>query len=255
MNERPLVLCIGGHDPTGGAGIQADIETVNALGARALTLVSALTAQNTSNVQAVWPTPTDSFVQQFDFLVEDISPVAVKIGLIGSTAQIGLIAQRLPTIQGPVVLDPVLAAGGGFELGDDGITRAIRDDLLPLTSLITPNRAEARRLSGIDDPHAAAVALLDAGAAAVLVTGADEAGDAVVCNRLYTGGDQPLTFEWPRLPHVYHGSGCTLASACATLMARGTALADAVAAAQEFVWKSLEAAENPGQGQRLPRRI
>lgn len=255
MKQRPTVLCIGGHDPTGGAGIQADIETVNALGARALTLVTALTAQNTSNIKAIHATPKDDFSQQLETLIDDIAPNAIKIGLIGSVEQVTSIAKQLPPTPVPVVLDPVLAAGGGFDFERDGLVAAIRNMLLPLTTLITPNRAEARRLSGLDNTDAAADALLDTGAGAVLITGADEAEGPKVHNRLYSAGADPLEFEWPLLPHVYHGSGCTLASACATLLALGTPLTDAVSRAQDFVFKSLEAAERPGRGQHLPRRI
>lgn len=255
MNERPSVLCIGGHDPTGGAGIQADIETVSALGARALTLVTALTAQSTRNVEAVTPTAAHDFSRQFDTLIADIAPDAVKIGLIGNPRQAALITEHLRSNEGPVVLDPVLAAGGGFAFAGDEVTTAIRRDLLPLATLVTPNRAEARRLSGRQDPDDAARSLLDAGAAAVLVTGADEADGASVSNRLYTADGPPVDYAWPRLPHTYHGSGCTLASACATLLAQGRPLPDAVAAAQDFVWQALKAADRPGHGQHLPRRL
>lgn len=257
MNRHPIVLCIGGHDPTGGAGIQADIETVNALGGRAVSLVTALTAQDSHNVSAVLPTPVSAFSQQFDTLVDDIAPDAVKIGLLGSIEQIADLAARLTALSLPVILDPVLAAGGGYAMDRNGLSAAIRVQLLPITTLLTPNRAEARRLAGRQTTAASAWALLEAGAQAVLVTGADEAaeqGEAEVVNRLYRGGTPPTDFAWPRLPHRYHGSGCTLASACATYLASGRQLDEAVAAAQAFVARALEQAEAAGRGQLLPRR-
>jgi hydroxymethylpyrimidine/phosphomethylpyrimidine kinase len=254
MDEIPIVLCVGGHDPTGGAGIQADIETVTALGGRALTLVTALTAQDSRNVQAVWPTAGAAFSVQLDTLLSDISPTAVKIGLIGSADLVDVLAERLTGFAGPVVVDPVLAAGGGFQLAHDDLLAAIRERLLPYATLITPNRAEARRLARLEDPDASASALLDAGAGAVLLTGADEAADDRVVNRLFTPAVAPQTFEWPRLDGVFHGSGCTLASACAIQLARDQPLHDAVAAAQAFTHRALRCAVRPGRGQALPHR-
>lgn len=254
MKQRPIVLCIGGHDPTGGAGIQADIETVTALGGRATTLVTALTAQDTHNVAARWPTPAPAFAKQFDQLVADIDTAAIKIGMPGDAALVVELARRLRDVGGPVVLDPVLAAGGGFDLADQRLVDVVREQLLPRCTLVTPNRAEARRLSGCNDSDAAVEALLDAGAGAVLLTGADEAvGDRVI-NRLSTTGRQ-RDYSWRRLPGGYHGSGCTLASACATLLAHGRALDDAVGDAQSFTHRALERAIVAGRGQRLPERL
>lgn len=255
MHTPSAVLFIGGHDPTGGAGIQADIETAGLLDMRALSLVTALTAQDTRNVAAIWPTPVDALLQQFDTLLGDIRPSAIKIGLLGNPMQIEPLAERLAHLRCPLVLDPVLAAGGGFDLdGGDRLADAIRSQLLPLTTLLTPNRNEARRLAGEQDADRAAMSLLAAGSGAVLLTGADEANGARVSNRLFQADGTLLEFDWPRLPQQYHGSGCTLASACATLLAKGIPLAKAVADAQDFTWKTLDRAEAVGQGQWLPRR-
>lgn len=254
MQQAPLILCIGGHDPTGGAGIQADIESVTAVGGQALTLVTGLTAQNTHDISAVLPTPVDFFAAQADALLRDIHPDAVKIGLIGSVPLVGVVRGLLEGYRGPVVLDPVLAAGGGFDLDGNGLTAAISGQLLPLATLVTPNRAEARRLSGSDDMEQAARMLLQAGAGAALITGADEAQGDQVSNLLFTSLGEPVAFSWPRLPHRYHGSGCTLASACATRLALGDDLHAAVERAQQFTWKALQRAVRPGGGQWLPRR-
>ena len=254
MKHSPVILCVGGQDPTGGAGIQADIETVAALGGRALTLITALTAQDTHNIRGILPTPADFFARQLDALLDDIQPDAVKIGLIGSASLVPVLHAALHCFPGPVVLDPVLAAGGGFDLAGPDVIAALRERLLPCAALVTPNRAEVRRLSGCDDPTQAAHALLRCGAGAVLLTGADEADGEEVHNTLFSGHGETRPFSWPRLGHHYHGSGCTLASACATRLACGDDLTDAVTEAQAFTWKTLEAASRIGAGQRLPRR-
>ncbi|MCB1791856.1 MAG: hydroxymethylpyrimidine/phosphomethylpyrimidine kinase [Gammaproteobacteria bacterium] len=255
MHNRPAVLFIGGHDPTGGAGIQADIETAAAHGVHAMSLVTALTAQDTRDVATTWPTPVDALLRQFDVLLGDMSPAAVKLGLLGDGPQVDALAARLRNLRCPLVLDPVLAAGGGFDLDRGGLVAAVREHLLPLTTLVTPNRAEARRLSGLDDADDAASALLAAGTAAVLLTGADEAEGGQVRNRLFRADTATRDYDWPRLPHAYHGSGCTLASACAVRLAQGHPIDEAVAMAQQFTWRALQNAHAPGHGQWLPWRV
>ena len=254
MKRPPRILCIGGHDPTGGAGIQADIETVTALGCRALTLVTALTAQDTRNIVAIRPTPAEFFTLQFETLLHDIRPDAIKIGLVGSNDLVAAIRGQLQVFDGPIVLDPVLAAGGGFDLDRTDLAGAICAHLLPLCTLATPNMAEARRLAGCEDIDQAAQAMLQTGIGAVLVTGADEAGGDQVTNQLFRTGDKPQVFTWPRLPNRYHGSGCTLASACAARLALGDDPASAAAAAQAFTWRALDRAAKVGADQWLPRR-
>lgn len=254
MKSMPRILCIGGHDPSGGAGLQADIETVAALGGQAVTLLTALTAQDTHDIRSVLPTPPGFFSTQAATLLDDIHPDAVKIGLIGSEALLPVLRGLLERCEGPVVIDPVLAAGGGHDLDSGALARLIREQLVPLSTLVTPNRAEARRLAGLDDPERAAAELLRNGAGAVLLTGADEARGGTVENRLFSARGGVRSFSWPRLPGHYHGSGCTLASACATRLALGDGLADAVERAQAFTWRALERATRPGGGQWLPRR-
>jgi len=257
MDERPGVLCIGGHDPTGGAGIQADVETLSALGVRAFTLVTCLTAQDTRNVAAVLPTPATDFRRQYDTLMADVRPEAIKIGLLGSVEIAGLLGEWLIDFAGPIVLDPVLRAGGGEPLAGEALQRCLLEGLVPRSTLLTPNRAELTQLSRCVETQAAAQSLLEIGANGVLVTGADAAAAQhhdQVSNTLYTSHGAPQTWNWPRLPHVYHGSGCTLASACAAGLALGKPLTDAVAYAQDFTWKALVQAGRPGTGQHLPYR-
>lgn len=254
--QRPVVLCLGGHDPVGGAGIQADIETVAALGGHAVTALTCLTVQDSRDVRTLHPVTAALFRDQAEAVLGDMAVSAIKIGLIGDDALVPAIAELLrrhPDI--PVVLDPVLAAGGGAALAKDALVAAVSGQLLPLTELITPNLAEARRLSGQHSPDACATALLAEGAAAVLLTGTDEVEDEQqVINRLYRPGQPDQHWHWPRLPHSYHGSGCTLASACATQLALGHALFDAVAEAQAFTHRALHDGWRPGHGQHLPWR-
>ena len=255
MKTYPCILCIGGLDPSGGAGIQADIETVSALGGRALTLVTALTAQDSHDITAVQTVSTRFFSAQLELLMRDMRPDAIKIGLLGSVDLIPVVRDLLQGFEGPVVLDPVLATGGGFDLDTGDLGQAMLDQLVPLTGLITPNRSEARRLGGHPDTDQAVQKILQAGANAILLTGADEASGDQVTNRLFRADTPPRSFNWPRLPHRYHGSGCTLASACATRLALGDGLTEAVETAQHFTLDALRRADRPGGGQWLPRRL
>jgi hydroxymethylpyrimidine/phosphomethylpyrimidine kinase len=257
MDPRPSVLCIGGHDPTGGAGLQADIETLTALGVRAYTLVTCLTEQDTNNVHGLWPTPERAFRRQRDRLLSDVQPQAIKVGLLGSEAVATAVAELLDRYEGPVVVDPVLRAGGGRSLGSDPLRDLMLEALLTHSTLATPNRAELVQLAGVDDLDDAARRLLQHGLEALLVTGADDVDPAhsdQVTHVLHRPYQAPLEWNWLRLPHVYHGSGCTLASACAAGLASGLELIEAVERAQQFTWGALDAAEHPGQGQHLPNR-
>lgn len=254
--HRAIVLCLGGHDPVGGAGIQADIETVAALGGQAATAITCLTVQDSRDVRRLQPVAPDLLREQAEAVLGDLPVAAVKIGLIGDAALVPVLAdllRRHPDL--PVVLDPVLAAGGGSNLAGSTLQQALVSELLPLADLLTPNLAEAQRLTGQADADGCAAALLTAGGGAVLLTGADSAGTATeVINRLYRPGQRAEYWHWPRLPHSYHGSGCTLAAACACLLAQGRDLADAVAAAQRFTATALQAGWRPGHGQYLPWR-
>jgi len=253
MATSPVILLIGGHDPSGGAGLQADLETVAAHACQAVSLVTCLTAQDTRNVRKLYPQPAANFRRQLEVLLSDINPVMLKIGLLGEARLASVLADCLQQLDTPVVLDPVLAAGGGTDLASAALLEVIRERLLPRTRLLTPNRAEARRLSGSENAESAAQALLQTGCQQVLLTGADEAEAGQVRNSLFNA-DGRVDYDWPSLPHVYHGSGCTLASACACQLALGLAPAEAVRAAQQFTWDALRRANRPGKGQHIPNR-
>lgn len=254
-SNRPVVLCFSGHDPSGGAGIQADIEVLISHRCHAATVITALTEQDTQNVRKVIPQTVTDFNAQALAILNDLPVKVIKIGLIGSV-EIALVLQEIlqsyPNI--PVVLDPVLAAGGGASVSNESLRQAIVERLLPLTFIATPNSKEARQLAQLDDLNACGKALLKLGCQNVLITGAHEETRAVR-NQLFRPELNTETFTWERLPHSYHGSGCTLASSIAALLAHDLDCFVAVNEAQEYTWNSLNKAYQSGQGQRNPNRF
>jgi hydroxymethylpyrimidine/phosphomethylpyrimidine kinase len=256
LAEKPVVVVFAGHDPTGGAGVQADIEAIASLGCHAATVVTALTVQDTRNVHRFECVTPALITAQAEALLKDIPPAAFKLGMIGSAENahaIAAILEKYPAV--PVVIDPVLAAGGGSELGGSALHDALRNALFPLASLITPNGPEARTLAAdADTLSACAQALLGTGCRHVLITGGHEQGQEVI-SRLYATHREIARHAWPRLPGEFHGSGCTLASAIAALLARGADMASAVDEALAYTWHALGSARSPGHGQKIPDRL
>jgi hydroxymethylpyrimidine/phosphomethylpyrimidine kinase len=258
----PIVLVFAASDPSGGAGLQADIMTLSSMGCHPLSVVTAVTIQDTTGVDDVSPIDAEWVADQARCVLEDMPVAAFKIGVLGSVETIAAIAEVVsdyPEI--PLVLDPVLASGRGDELASEEMVIALRELLVPQTTIITPNSLEARRLAidennDDDDPDMAECArrLIASGCEYVLVTGTHENTPQVV-NILY-GQDGILRSDsWQRLPGSYHGSGCTLASAIAATIANGLAIGDAVKDAQEYTWQTLKAAFRPGMGQYIPDRL
>jgi hydroxymethylpyrimidine/phosphomethylpyrimidine kinase len=243
----PNVLSIAGSDPSGGAGIQADLKTFAALGCYGMTVITALTAQNTQRVLRVHLPPADFVAAQIDAIFDDIDVHAVKIGMLGSGAIARVVADRLDAKPFPIVLDPVLVATSGDRLAAPDLVDTLRDELLPLATLITPNLAEAARLAGrsvprdIDAMRHIAERLHALGARAVLVKGGHLTG-AEATDVLFDGKSHRV-FASARIdtPGETHGTGCTLASAIAAHLAKGLALGDAVAAAKTYVTEALRA--------------
>ena len=250
----PNVLCCSGHDPTGGAGIQADIEAVAAQGAHALTLITALTVQDTFNVRQVEAVSPALLAQQSAVLLADCQIAAIKIGLLGAPEQLPVLAELIRRSQRPVVLDPILRAGGGTELVAGDIAVQMRQLLFPLCTVLTPNAAEARRWTGEADLDAAGKALLADGVQHVLITGGDEPGE-MACNRWYSAGGLMRVFEQPRLPGTFHGAGCTLAAALSARLGLGESIETALLNAQCYVHETLRQARAIGGGRWLPRRL
>ena len=262
----PTVLTFAGSDPSGGAGAQADIMTLTSLGCHALSVITALTVQDTVGVRGVMPVDPRWVEDQARCLLADIPLAAFKIGMLGSVENIDVIAGILSDYPGvPLIFDPVLASGRGDALADAEMLNAIRDRLLPRTTILTPNSLEARELAGIIRGAGADAAgslalgecarrLISSGCKHVLLTGTHENTEQVV-NDLYGHDGSVQSMSWERLPGSYHGSGCTLASAIAAGMAHGRLVGDAVREAQEYTWHTLAAGIRPGAGQFIPDRF
>jgi len=252
----PVVMSLAGNDPTGGAGLQADIEAIASMGAHAAPVVTAITVQDTSNVSLIEPVRSSTVVAQARAVLEDMSVSCIKLGLLGSVENVTAIHSLLtdyPDI--PVVLDPILRAGGGTHLATDELIDAMVELLFPLTTVLTPNSEEARRLApGADTLDACGQALLANGCELVLITGTHEQSEHVD-NTLYGNHRRLESFTWERLPHSYHGSGCTLAAAIAGLLAQGLEPFTAIHEAQEYTWESLKQGYRIGMGQHIPNRL
>ncbi|MDI1301213.1 MAG: hydroxymethylpyrimidine/phosphomethylpyrimidine kinase [bacterium] len=252
---RPVVLCFSGLDPSGGAGLQADIETIAALGGHAAVVCTALTVQDSQQVYGFETVAAGLVRQQAETVLADLPVAVIKLGMLGSGAIAAVIADLLrqhPHI--PVVLDPVLAANSGGNLASDGLAQGLLR-LFPFATLITPNSVEARRLTQTDNLDDAVSILFSRGARNILLKGGHEPG-ASILNRLYGGGEMLHESRAPRLAGDFHGSGCTLAAAIAVGLATGLDLPDAVAGAEAFVAHALQNADRPrADGQFLPRRI
>jgi hydroxymethylpyrimidine/phosphomethylpyrimidine kinase len=263
MSESfPLVMCFAATDPSGGAGLQADILTISSMGCHPLSAVTAITVQDTSGVDDVLAIESEWVVDQARAMLEDVPVAAFKIGLLGSVENIAAIAEILadyPDI--PLVLDPVLASGRGDELANDDMLDAMSELLIPQCSIITPNSIEARRLAldqdnDDDDPSLdeCAKRILRLGCEYVLITGTHEQTPKVV-NTLYAERGVVRADSWARLPGIYHGSGCTMSSAIAALLAQDVEMVEAVKEAQEYTWQTLRSGFRPGMGQHIPDRL
>ena len=248
------VLAIAGSDSGGGAGIQADIKTITALGGYAATAVTALTAQNTLGVHGIFAAPPAFVAQQIAVVLDDIGADAVKTGMLGDAATIEAVADAVTRYARgiPMVVDPVMVAKGGARLLDPVAVDALIGRLLPLATVVTPNVPEAEALVRFPIPdvaamHRAAGALLGLGPRAVLLKGGHLPGDTVV--DLLATADGVEAFEAPRIQSRHtHGTGCTLASAVATGLAQAMTLLDAVARARAYVRAAIAAAPGFGAG-------
>ena len=261
-DSLPIVLVFAATDPSGGAGIQADILTLSSMGCHPLSVITAVTIQDTMGVEDVLPIDAEWVADQARCVLEDMPVTVFKVGLLGSVEAIAAIAEVVsdyPDI--PLVLDPVLASGRGDELASEDMISAMRELLIPQTTLITPNSLEARRLAQDDsnenddpDLNECARRLLNLGCEYVLVTGTHE-NTAQVVNTLHDQQGVVRTDSWQRLPGIFHGSGCTLASAVAATIANGLGVPEAVRDAQEYTWQTLKFAYRTGMGHLIPDRL
>jgi hydroxymethylpyrimidine/phosphomethylpyrimidine kinase len=254
MRLTGRVLVIAGSDSGGGAGIQADIKTITALGGYAATALTALTAQDTRAVHAIHEVPAEFVKRQIEVVLADIGADAIKIGMLHRAEAIAAVCEVLrgPAAKIPVVLDPVMAAKGGEALIDAEATQALRRDLLNLTTLLTPNLPEAAALTlmpvvSLDDMVQAASLLLTFGPQAVLLKGGHLPGGTVYDVLVSPSGTEVM--QGPRIESLHtHGTGCTLASAIATGLAQGLRLRDAVIRARAYVVEAIRTAPGYGKG-------
>lgn len=245
----PNVLSIAGSDPSGGAGIQADLKTFSALGCYGMAAITALTAQNTRGVTGVHIPPASFVVAQIDAIFDDVTVAAVKIGMLADAEIVAAVADCLRRHNPPaVVLDPVLVATSGDSLGAPGVVEAMRQHLFPLATLVTPNLPEAATLAGMPEPadlaglEGLASRLHEMGAPAVLVKGGHLSGESA--EDVLFDGTSLTHFSAPRIDtRNTHGTGCTLSSAIAAHLARGLPLVDAIRAAKAYLTAALEASE------------
>lgn len=264
----PCVMTFAATDPSGGAGLQADILALASIGCHPLSVVTGITVQDTVGVESVMALDADWINDQARTILEDVQVAAFKLGLLGSVENVAVIAEIMadyPDV--PLLIDPILTSGRGDDLTNEEMQAAMCELLFPQATLITPNSLEARRLAFYEDNdeiknsslEECAQRLLDMGTEYVLITGTHERSTDVV-NSLYGGNPQGevgliKAYHWERLAGSYHGSGCTLTSAIAACLAHGLSMEEAIQEAQEYTWQTLKNAFRPGMGQFIPDRF
>ena len=255
-SQVPAVMVFAGTDPSGGAGMQADIETLVSMGCHATPIITAVTVQDTVDVYRYHPLDASLVIEQARAVFENIPVAAIKIGILGSVQIVEVIHTLLMDYpQIPVVLDPVIASGGGGVLSDDDVRDAMVNLLFPLATFITPNSEEARAFAPeADSLEACAHEILEHGCEYVLITGTHEITPTVI-NSLFSDRQLIESYQWERLPYSYHGSGCTLAVAIAGLLSQGLDPLSAVREAQEYTWEALKHGYRIGMGQHIPNRL
>ena len=254
---RPTVLCFSGLDPSGGAGLQADIEAIGQSGAHAAIACTALTIQNSQQVFGFEATSRELLLAQAHAVVNDLPIKCVKSGMLGTTENIAALAEFLTEHPDYLyVLDPVLVANSGGSLGNQETLVEAFIALIPLATVITPNTVELRALTGLEDLDQATNKLFQMGAKAVLVKGGHEDTPEYIRNALYIKGEFISETRCPRLDGEYHGSGCSLASFIAGRLAQGDQLTQAVHHAETWLLGVLKKAETPvPNGQKIPKRF
>jgi len=255
-NPPPVVLVFAGSDPTGGAGLAADILALASLGCHAAPVVTAVTAQDSVGIKQFICTETELVIAQARAVLEDMPVAAFKTGMLCSRAIVAAVAAIVNDYRGiPLIVDPVQVSGHGDLLADEPLEDALRTLLLPRATLITPNTLEARALApDADTLDACAQELMNFGCEYVLVTGT-HAPTPQITHRLYGHRRLLESFSYERLRQDYHGSGCTLASACAAALAHGLEPVNAVRQGLRYTYSSLKHGYRLGMGQHLPDRL
>ena len=260
MNPKrtyPIVLSIAGSDSSGGAGIQADLKTFSALGVYGATAITAITAQNTRGVHAQCPIPPEMVYDQITAVIEDLHPSFVKIGMLSNAGIVLAVAEALSKYSLSIVLDPVMVSSSGHRLLSVEAQDIVKQKLLPMAMLITPNLPEMGALTGLPlstygEKEKAAKHLLDSGAKAILLKGGHEEG-SVKTDILFTSspdGIQSSLFSSESIPtRNIHGTGCTLSSAITAYLAKGLSMAEAIAAAKNYISEAIRAGADIETGQ------
>ncbi len=249
-----IALTIAGSDPTGGAGLQADLKTFTSMGIYGLAVPSVLTAQNTGGVYKIHDIPFDFFSAQLDILLKDIRPDALKTGMLYSPDIVRVVVEKIREYSlRNVVLDPVVASSTGVSLMRHETHEALKRHLFPLARVITPNAQEASFLTGIniqdaEDMKNAAIRLREFGPEAVIITGAHIHGSAL---DLLFDGEEFLSLENERLNGEYHGTGCVYSSVITACLALGYDVREAAVQAKEFVLKAMKSAVSIGKGMKI----
>ena len=246
---------LSGLDPSGGAGIQADIQAITSIGAHPLPVLTCLTVQDTRNVYGAEPVSPDLIKQQLECLAQDTPIHAIKTGALGNAEVVEVLVEFVQKHSGvPLIVDPVIKAAGGGDLADDALVTAMKDKLFARAEMIMPNGIELAQLGGSDNPAEAARNLLQTGCESVLATGGHGSGIHII-NTLYNHAPEPMEWEVERVgSNEYHGTGCTLAAAIAAGRAMGLSPRAAISQAQNYVHRALLHALTVGQGQRVPDR-
>ncbi|WP_286714528.1 hydroxymethylpyrimidine/phosphomethylpyrimidine kinase [Marinobacter sp. tcs-11] len=246
---------LSGLDPSGGAGIQADIQAITSIGAHPLPVLTCLTVQDTRNVYGAEPVSPDLIKQQLECLAQDTPIHAIKTGALGNAEVVEVLVEFVQKHSGvPLIVDPVIKAAGGGDLADDALVTAMKDKLFARAEMITPNGIELAQLGGSDNPAEAARNLLQTGCESVLATGGHGSGIHII-NTLYNHAPEPMEWEVERVgANEYHGTGCTLAAAIAAGRAMGLSPRAAISQAQNYVHRALLHALTVGQGQKVPDR-
>ncbi len=245
----PIAWTIAGSDPCGGAGIQADLKTMNAFGVHGCSVVTALTAQNTLGVQALESVSEKMLRAQLQALETDLPPAAIKTGMLGSAETCRIVAEFFQSLEIPVVCDPVLASTSGTELLDPEALDILVQGIFPRVAVLTPNLPEAGKILGgkFQGVEAAADQLLELGAESVLIKGGHAEGGE--CRDYWTDGRESLWLSSPRIEtSATHGTGCILSSAIASAIALGQPIPGAVATAKTFLNQCLKQPANLGEG-------
>ncbi len=251
---KKIALTIAGSDPSGGAGLQADLKTFNALGVYGISVPSVLTSQNTGGVEGIYELPADFLSKEMDVLLQDIRPDALKTGMLYSSDSIEVIEEKIRAYSlENLVIDPVTVSSTGVMLIEEGVLDALKRLLFPLASVVTPNTYEAAVLTGIEikddkDIKKAAVKLKEAGPAVVIITGGHLHGKA---EDLFFDGVDFMTLENERLDGEFHGTGCVFSSAITACLSLGFTPKEAFIKAKDVVWQAMKTAVSPGRGMKI----